>query len=471
MKASNASADGSFGWSVAISGDTIVVGALWEASNAVGVNGTQTTNNVKDSGAAYIFTRSGTTWTQQAYLKASNAGASDWFGCSVAVEGDTVVVGAINESSGASGVNGNQADNSVIAAGAAYVFRRNGTVWTQAAYLKASNPTQGGDFGDAVAVAGDLVAVGAPDDDSSATGVDGNPSDIGATDSGAVSIFKRNGVTWTAEAYLKASNTEAGDEFGASLAIARDTLVVGSPYEDSNATGENGDQANNAANNAGAIYIFIRSAGIWSQQSYLKASNAGADDVFGNSVAISGDVVVVGAMGERSNASGVNGNQASNYAIWIGAAYAFGRNGTTWTQHAYLKSSNPDYNDYFGRTVAVSGDTVVAGAHGESSSNGNPANNAASFSGAAYIFNGVEAVPSPGLTITGTAKSGASFTIDFTAAAGLTGWQVKGSANLETFPDDLTAVTTFTELTPGNYRAVVDVTNAPAFRYFMRIER
>ena len=115
---------------MAVSGDTVVVGADGEASNATGINGDQTDNSAPDAGAAYVFVRNGTTWSQQAYLKASNTDAGDAFGYSVAVSGDTVVVGANFETSGATGVNGDQADNSAPFAGAAYVFVRNGTTWS-----------------------------------------------------------------------------------------------------------------------------------------------------------------------------------------------------------------------------------------------------------------------------------------------------------------------------------------------------
>ena len=142
------------------------------------------------------------------------------------------------------------------------------------------------------------------------------------------------------QAYLKASNTEADDQFGGSVAVSGDTVVVGATGEDSNATGINGNQNNNSAVNAGAAYVFVRSGATWTQQAYLKASNTGANDVFGISVAISGDTVVVGAANEDSNATGINGNQSNNSAADAGAAYVFVRNGTIWTQQAYLKASN-----------------------------------------------------------------------------------------------------------------------------------
>ncbi len=391
LKASNAQAGDVFGWSVAISGDTIVVGAYSEDSNATGVNGNQADNSADTPGAAYVFIRNGTTWTQQAYLKASNTQNSDLFGYFVGISGDTVVVGAPGEDSNASGVNGNQADDSAGNAGAAYVFVRSGTSWTQQAYLKASNPDADDYFGFRVALSGNTVVVGAYVEDSNATGVNGDQADNSAANSGAAYVFVRSGTTWTQQAYLKASNAGSGDLFGSSVAISGDTVVVGAYYEASNASGVNGNQANNSTGGAGAAYVFVRSGTTWTQQAYLKASNPGLYYSFGYSVAVSGDAVVVGAPSEPSGASGVNGNQADNSANGAGAAYLFERSGATWTQQAYLKASNPQIADSFGRSVAVSGTTVVAGAYGEDSNatgvNGSQSNNSAAGSGAVYAFN------------------------------------------------------------------------------------
>ena len=130
------------------------------------------------------------------------------------------------------------------------------------------------------------------------------------------------------QAYLKASNTNPEDTFGEPVAASGDTIVVGASSEDSNASGVNGEQSNNNAMNAGAAYVFVRSGTNWSQQAYLKASNSGADDFFGSAVAISGDTVVVGALAEDSNATGINGDQGNNSATNAGAAYVFVRTGT-----------------------------------------------------------------------------------------------------------------------------------------------
>ncbi len=247
VKASNTGVDDNFGISVAVSGDTVVVGAMGEASAATGVNGNQSDNSAYYSGAAYVFVRSGTTWSQQAYLKASNTGADDWFGCSVSLSGDTVVVGAFQEASATTGVNGNQSDNSAPNSGAAYVFTRSGTTWSQQAYLKASNTARNDRFGSSVAVSGDTVVVGASVEGSAATGVTGTQSDNSAAYSGAAYVFVRSGTTWSQQAYLKASNTGNDDRFGGSVAVSGDTVVVGAVYEDSAATGVNGNQSDNSA--------------------------------------------------------------------------------------------------------------------------------------------------------------------------------------------------------------------------------
>ena len=169
------------------------------------------------------------------------------------------------------------------------------------------------------------------------------------------------------QAYLTAPNADWSDSFGRSVAIAGDTLVIGASSEDSKATGVDGDQSDNSTENTGAVYVFTRSGSTWSQQAYLKASNSDESDLFGGSVAIAGDTVVVGATGESSNAFGVNGDQSDNSANRAGAVYVFTRSGNVWTQQAYLKASNTESSDVFGDFVAISADTVVVGASGEES--------------------------------------------------------------------------------------------------------
>ena len=141
----------------------MVAGAIYEDSNATGVNGDQSNNSATWSGAVYVFTRdSSSQWSQQAYLKASNTGSNDYFGSSVALSGDTLAVGAYWEDSNATGVNGDESNNSVVASGAVYVFTRNNSnLWSQQAYLKASNTDATDIFGYSVSLSGDTLAVGA----------------------------------------------------------------------------------------------------------------------------------------------------------------------------------------------------------------------------------------------------------------------------------------------------------------------
>src|SRR6185436_7374739 len=264
-------------------------------------------DSASGSGAVYVFTRSGTTWIQQAYVKASNTEANDQFGYSVALSanGSTLAVGAIKEDSKATGIGGDEADNSALGSGAVYVFTRSDATWIQQAYVKASNPRKDGQFGASVALSGDgsTLAVGAP-------GEDGSVIDVGA-----VYVFTHD-TMWTQQMYLKASNPGAGDQFGASVALSGDgsTLAVGAHGEGSVATGVGGDQANNAAVNAGAVYVFMRCGMTWGQQAYVKATNTEANDRFGASVALAtdGSTLAVGAREEDSAVTGIGGNQADN---------------------------------------------------------------------------------------------------------------------------------------------------------------
>ena len=329
IKAASPGVDDNFGTGVALSGETLLVGSPREDSGASGVNGDETDESLADSGAAYVFVRSGTSWSQQAYLKATTPAAGDRFGTAVALSGDTAVVGAPGALVG--GVHG----------GAAWVFVRSGGVWAPQAVLTAAHPGAGDEFGAALAISGDTLVVSARFEDSAAVGIDGDETSEGAGNSGAAWVFVRSGTVWSQQAYVKASNAGAGDAFGFSLALDGDTLAVGANAEDSAATGVNGDQTSNAASGSGAAYVFVRSGASWSQQAYLKASNTGIADAFGVSVALGGETLAVGANFEDSASAGVNGDQTSNAQPGAGAAYVFVRSGTSWSQQAYVKASNP----------------------------------------------------------------------------------------------------------------------------------
>jgi FG-GAP repeat len=322
-----------FGSAVTLSadGNTLAVGAPGEDSQAIGVDGNQLDNSANGAGAVYVFTRNIDTWSQRAYVKASNTGTLDQFGNAAALSGDgqTLVIGANGEDSVATGINGNQPDDSASNSGAVYIFASTAGAWSQQAYVKASNTGPEDRFGERVALSsdGNMLVIAAPREDSSSSGVNGNQIDETAADAGAVYLFTRSASVWSQQAYIKASNTDAADQFGSAIAVSGDgsTLAVGASGERSSAIGVGGNQTDNSAEIAGAVYLFSRTSGTWSQQAYVKASNSEQFDFFGAAVALNsdGNTLVVGAPGEDSRSPGIGGNQADNTAQLAGAAYLY----------------------------------------------------------------------------------------------------------------------------------------------------
>jgi hypothetical protein len=367
VKASNTAAGDAFGRALALSADgsTLAVGAPGE-------DGTAT-----DSGAVYVFTRSGTAWTQQQRLKAAQPDANDAFGTAVSLAGDGATLAASAPGEDGAPLAG-ETDNSLANSGAVYVFERSGATWSQQAWVKASNARSGDAFGGAdqssmatralaLSADGATLAVGANLQDGGLAGIvgalDPMPSDYTLNDSGAVYVFARSGSAWTQEAYVKPATVGSSDRFGTSVALSWDgaTLAVGAVNEDSGSRGIDGNAMNEAATNAGAAYVFVRRAGTWSQQAYVKASNARASDRFGQHVALSadGNLLAVGALVESSASLGVGGDQDDASAISSGASYVFGRSAGTWTQRSYVKGSTVAANDQFGTSVALSADGTV----------------------------------------------------------------------------------------------------------------
>ena len=412
------SLDGHIGMGIAVSGDgnTVVVGAQHEGSNARGVNGNQSDDSAYNAGAAYVFVRNGANWTQQAYLKASNAGSGDHFGNAVAIsaDGSTIAVSAYWESGGATGINGNQADDSIPQAGAVYVFTRSGTTWTQQAYIKASNtgtagvgdvPGDGDQFGFSLALSddGNTLAVGATSEDSVANGINGNQTDNSASSAGAVYVFARTGTMWSQQAYIKSDAppmATGGDQFGYSIALNADgnTLAVGVYDEGGSARTINGP-IDMMRNGSGAAYVFTRAGGTWSRQAYIKTWNAEGGDSWGVSIALSddGNTLALGSIDEDCLCTGAHataetgiGDQKADTSA--GAAAVFTRSGTTWTQQAYIKSSNSSPNDWFGVRLVLSGDgnTLALGAQNEDSAaqgiNGRQNDESADDAGAVYFL-------------------------------------------------------------------------------------
>lgn len=220
------------------------------------------------------------------------------------------MVGASNESSIGPGVNG---DSTTVGAtnGAVYVFVRSGVSWSQQAFIKSAPPGSAGtSFGAALALAKDLLVVGAPND--------------GAARDGAIYFFARSGTTWAQQSLRRASNARPSALFGASLAMVGDTLAVGSPGETSSSTGIGGEETSMPPlTQAGAVYLFAQQGGGWSQVEFVKASNTRAKAMFGASVALSSTRLVVGSPEETSNATGVNGGQSDTSLLGAGAAYVW----------------------------------------------------------------------------------------------------------------------------------------------------
>lgn len=364
-----------FGESVALFGDTLAVGAGGKD---------------RSRGAVYVFRRTGSSWTQEAYLVASHRDPGDHFGVKVALAGNLLAVSAPGEASTATGIDGDQAKNGARLSGAVYIFRRTGSSWVPEAYLKASNAGERDGFGLDLALSGDTLAVGACRESSAARGINGDQNNDDAPHSGAVYVFRRTNSSWVQEAYIKASNADARDFFGRRVALSGDTLAVGAPSERSNARTVGGDQSNNDVHASGAVYVFRRTGSSWAQEAYLKASNNDAGDVFGSQLALAGDLLAVGAWNESSAATGVGGNQADNRADASGAVYMFRRTGSSWAQTDYIKASNTGAGDRFGDEIALSPSMLAIGTPYEDSAatgvNGNQNDESAKHSGAVYLF-------------------------------------------------------------------------------------
>jgi len=367
--------------SLAADGNTLAVGENFE-------------NNV------YVFVRTGGAWELQALLEASNSDLIDGFGGAVSLDadGNSLVIGASREQSAATGVNGDQSDNSLSEAGAVYVFERNNGDWQQRAYLKASNTDIGDNFGDsfgrAVGISpdGNTLAVGATGEDSAATGVNGDDGDNSAVNAGAVYVFVRSSETWQQQAYLKAGNTRRSNGFGNAVSFSFDggTLAVGSAFFDNN-------RDDSLFESQGAVYTFTRTNVVWQQQAFLQASNVDPRGLFGASISLSadGNTLAVGAPDEGSFATGINGSQETVLGFIPGAVYTFTRDEAVWQQQAYVKASNTDGGDRFGSAVSLSldGNTLAVGAIREESTatgvNGDQSDNSSisrRTPGAVYLY-------------------------------------------------------------------------------------
>jgi hypothetical protein len=366
LLANDAAAQDFFGDSVAVAGDTAVIGAPDDDDNG------------PSSGSAYVFMRDGSgVWSFSTKLTASDAAAGDFFGDAVTISGNTIIIGAPGDDS---------------STGAAYVFMRSATVWSERDKLTASDGALNDNFGSAVALQGATEAViGARGDDSS---------------TGAAYVFERLANVWSQQYKLTASDGAPGDGFAASmaLAIANNTIVIGAPGDDSStgaayvfgwtgtawsqqdkltasdgAPNDNFGSATTLADSStafvgapgdnwstGAVYVFARSANVWSEQDKLTAIDGAADDGFGHSVSVSGGRAAIGSFGDDDNGSS------------SGSAYVYARSGMTWSVRQKLSASDGASGDLFGGVVAIWNGDVIVGAASQDSTG--------SDSGSVYAF-------------------------------------------------------------------------------------
>jgi RHS repeat-associated protein len=309
---SDSAAGDNFGYSVAIDVNTVVIGA----PNA-------NIGSATDAGAAYIFTRNGATWTQQAKLAAAAAAVSDAFGRSVAIDGDTVAIGAPF----VAGADINQ--------GAVYVFTRSGVTWSQQQKLSWGFAGDN-EFGCSVGVRGNRLVIGA-------CGYDEWPNYIAQ---GYAFVYVRSGTTWSQQARLFLTNRRNGDGFGASVAISPDGnyVIVGAPYRESiNGT------------DAGAAYVFVRSGTSWLQQAELLPDIGNPNDSFGHFVAVNDAGALVATPYFNNNR---------------GAVFYFGRKGTSWLLRDVINATNPAIGDSFGVSLGMTNQTSIIGASGRDNSTG-----------------------------------------------------------------------------------------------------
>jgi hypothetical protein len=310
-----------FGSSVSIDGDTALVGVYGDGDNGPG------------AGAVHVFRRDGVDWLGESKLLPADGAAGDLFGAAVAISGDTAVVGAWGD-----GDNGSYA-------GSAYIFRYHGrdSTWVEEAKLLPSDGAANDLFGFAVSIFDDTVVIGASGNSDNGSG------------SGSAYVFGFDGDDWLEEVKLLPAEVGPGDAFGASVAISLDTAVIGAWGDD-----ENGDDA-------GAVYVLRYEGQTWVDEPIIRPSDGAAGDYFGGAVALSGDTAIIGADGDDDN--GADSGSARIYR-WNGISFE--------PVGDKLVATNAEQQAYFGYSVAISGDTAVVGAWGADANGAD--------SGSAYVF-------------------------------------------------------------------------------------
>ena len=321
--ASDSSIGGMFGYSVAIKNDTAIIGSPGDNLN---------------TGSVYVFTRTENTWTQQEKISALDSEYNDYFGHSVSIDNDYLIIGAWGD------------NNYGPQSGSAYVFIRNDSTWAQQAKLIPSDSNVSDMFGYSVSISDDTALIGAPDD-----GFEG--------DSGSAYVFIRNNSTWTQQAKLIASDGATRDSFGSSVSLDGNTALIGAKWDD-----DKGAQS-------GSAYIFNRIGTTWKQQAKLLASDGATGDIFGWSVSLYCEIAVIGAQDNDEN------------GLDSGSAYVFTRKDINWLQQQKLLASDSESGDFFGDSVAINSNTILVGTYGDNDNGDN--------SGSAYIFIKENQPPNP----------------------------------------------------------------------------
>lgn len=294
------------GCSTSLDGNVLVAGAYGEDDNGT------------DAGAAYVYRFDGSNWNEEQKLTASDGAAYDYFGKTVSLSGNRIVVGAYGN------------DEIASNAGKAYVYLFNGSTWVEEEKLTASDANAEDYFGDAVAIDGDVLIVGAP------------KVDVSTTDTGAAYVFRRHPVFgWVEEKKLVASDAEYYDELGRAVEVEGGLALVGATLEDAT-----------AGYDAGSVYIYRYNGSDWPQEQKIEPGDGNWYGNFGNSIAADGNLALIGMVGDDEQ----------GYST--GSAYVFKFDGSTWSEHAKLQPSGQAQYDYFGRSVDLSGDVAVIGAYG-----------------------------------------------------------------------------------------------------------
>lgn len=344
-----------FGISVAVSGSYMIIGASMEDEDA------SEAATISNAGAAYIYQFSGTTWTLQQKIVASDRAEDDNFGTSVSISGDFAIVASMNDDEDALGA------NTLSNSGSVYVFKLIGGTWTQQQKLTADDRGADVRFGYCMAMKGDYAVVSCNYDNTDASAANS------LTNAGSAYIFKNTNGTWAQQQKIVASDRAATDRFAFSVDIEDSYVVVGTIQQDTDASGAS------PISNAGAVYIFNENSGVWTQQQKIVSFDRRISDFFGWSVSISGEYLVSGAYAQDYNSEG-GGSIGSEG----GAIYFFKRTGSVWGNQQKVTATDRNIGDRYGWSVALQGDEALVGASRDekTASGGTPA---VSEAGSVYI--------------------------------------------------------------------------------------